>query len=108
MGGANELLGVLLIASPELLPRVAAAAVVIQRRSIPLARGLVRQICRLLRLPRSVSAHIEAVAELGAAGALTARLVRRPPENADVDELVQWLVREHARHDDQIHSDSAR
>jgi hypothetical protein len=41
MGAANQLLGVLLIASPELLPLTAAAVGVFKRGSRPLRRWLV-------------------------------------------------------------------
>jgi hypothetical protein len=103
MGAANELLGVLLIASPELLDRASAAASLIGRRSRPLRRWLARQTLRLLGLTHHISVKVQAAAALSAAGGLSARLVRRPPKDADVKALVDWLIQEHARHHDRLH-----
>jgi hypothetical protein len=101
LGAANELIGVLMIASPELLPLMAAVLGWIVNRTRAAALTL-REIARkLFHRPHSVTVH--GASSLDLAGSLETGFAKRTPsEDATTDELIAWLLIEYQRQDERI------
>jgi hypothetical protein len=101
LGAANELLGVLMIASPELLPLMGAVASWAYTRSRAAVLKLRVVVRRLFHQTRVVSGSAGIAIE--GTSSVTAGLVTdRHPPNATTDELVAWLIKEHELHNTRI------
>jgi hypothetical protein len=102
LGAANELLGVLLVASPELMPRLE-AVLRVGRTGLGRTGRWVRRLAERTfgRGAKVVlgSGVARGIAMIGGQG----RVVSNPPPGATTEELVTWLVKQHERHDDRIH-----
>jgi hypothetical protein len=101
LGAANELIGVLMIASPELLPLVAALARVMATRTRAAMVGLRRIVRRLFHRTHRVSAQLTIGTDIGTS-VEDALVTRKLPGDATSEELIAWLLAEHQRQDDRI------
>jgi hypothetical protein len=103
VGGANEVLGVLMIASPELGPVAASTARNVARllrittqRAISFAR-------RKLGLPGHVSVKTGGFLA-GASASAPGAVVGQPLVNATIEERVAWLIAAYERLDEELRS----
>jgi hypothetical protein len=94
MGATNELIGVLMIASPELLPLLDAAA----RKALTVGQWagnrIAMQVRRLFHLPHTH--YGSASGTISGSGSLTAELTRQPPTT--LEGIATWV----ARHDEEL------
>jgi hypothetical protein len=93
LAAVNELYGIVLIASPDLLPHVQRAHLYLRERMRRLKRWIVQRAKRLLRRP--VSERVSAGGAMAGGIAPTGHVafLVKPSEHATVDELLAWLVR---------------
>jgi hypothetical protein len=102
LGAANELIGVLMIASPELLPLVVAVAVWLATRTRT-------SLIRLRELARRLIWGVHSVSGTGTmsiegAASVEANLgtLHQPAEGLTLDELVDWLIKRFQEQDARI------
>lgn len=101
-GAANELLGVLLVASPELLPRMFTVLSYAERHIRGTIKRLARFLSRVLHLPRTITIDA-ATAEMRMTGSGEGRVISSPPQNVSTEELVAWLVGRYKDLDDRVY-----
>jgi hypothetical protein len=94
-GAANELIGVLMIASPELLPILANAVGRFAGFLRRMGARLVERARRFLHLPKVVRVGLADTLNIG--GSIDTRVTRKRPET--LDEAVDMLL----RHDAELH-----
>jgi|SRR5579862_9859735 len=100
MGAANELLGVLMIASPELLPIIASLLARLYAQLRRFARWLGWHMRRIFHWPR---AHFDNVtAGITATGSLQARVGRVAPTT--LQDVIRWVT----RHDQELQDHQER
>lgn len=91
LGATNEILGVLLIASPELLPRVKRLGRRVQRAWSRVRATVERVVARLLgRRGKVVALTGAAHATAGAGGRVSGNV--GPPQGASDSDLIRWLI----------------
>ena len=93
-GAANELLGVLMIASPELLPLLASLLRYLYRRLRRLVSWSTRQVRRLLHLPTTGYANLSA--NIQGTASIQAKVTRVPPST--LQHVIEWVK----RHDEEL------
>lgn len=98
LGAWNEVLGLLLVASPELLPRLQLLGIYLLGFIRTFRRRLTIVLTRLLRVPRQPR-HISVGvgSSLATAFGINARASVRP--GGDVEARIEWLIRELDKHD---------
>jgi hypothetical protein len=102
LGAANEILGVLLVASPELLPRIQTVGTFIARYFRAWLRQFGRFLWRLLGLPGRT--YIDAAtATATATGSAEERILHGPPPGATREQLLDWLIKEYKALEDRVH-----
>ncbi|HEY2354497.1 MAG TPA: hypothetical protein VGH79_06335 [Gaiellaceae bacterium] len=90
MGGANELLGVLMIASPELLPLAVAALAFLSRRVRAAAWRAAANVRRMLQI---TTTHFgRASASITATARIKADVTRAVPRT--LEDVIGWLTRQ--------------
>jgi hypothetical protein len=92
VGFCNELVGVLMVASPELLPRIESAARWAGAASRSVGAKLVVFLHRLFRVARDVHVLLGAATGVATVGSLDVRGQVGPPAEATTEEKVAWLI----------------
>ena len=100
---ANEVLGVLLVASPELQPRLLELRARLVGRLKPVLVRARAAFRRLFGLP-PITHQVHAKATLPIELAATATVTTAPPPNASVRELITFLLDTTQRHDDRLNT----
>lgn len=100
LGTWNEVLGVLLVASPELLPRVERVLRYIFGRLSSFASRVSRVLRRVLRLPgRRHFASMSSGITLG--GSVSTKVMRGTPSGT-LEERLKWVIDKVRAHDDRL------
>ena len=100
LGTWNEVLGVLLVASPELLPRAQRAFRYLLEWLSVRARRVSGVLRRALRLPGR-NHYVNLASAVSAASAVGARLSLGAPSGS-VEDRLKWLIEKVRKHDERI------
>ena len=101
LGGTEECVGVALVASPELFPRLRQARVWVGRKSAAVASRSRESLRKLLRRPPR-RRTVETGAAVESSAALGVDVIRGFPDSAPLEEMVAFLRRVVQEHDSRI------